>query len=162
MEVNPNLTDKAMRDYQLVLAAINQGDISIPYPLTLPGTVSEPVETILSNLGNQPVDVLVNGTDLVGNEYSLDKSFQKWDFDPDFDYETEGYSLVETAILSEGPQQGCVPVTLDVHGDDSEDQDISIHWKMFIPKYQKADDYTGAVSFNYTSAGSCEEKLSEL
>lgn len=26
MEVNPNLTDKAMRDYQLVLAAINQGD----------------------------------------------------------------------------------------------------------------------------------------
>ena len=26
MEVNPNLTDKAMRDYQLVLAAINKGD----------------------------------------------------------------------------------------------------------------------------------------
>jgi len=25
MEVNPNLTDKALRDYQLVLAAINQG-----------------------------------------------------------------------------------------------------------------------------------------
>ena len=26
MEVNPNLTDKAMRDYQLVQAAINNGD----------------------------------------------------------------------------------------------------------------------------------------
>ena len=80
------------------LAAINQEEITIPYQLTVPGEVSPMVETILTNLGNQPVDVLISGTDLIGKELVLPRALQKWSLIPDFDYETEGYPLAEEAI----------------------------------------------------------------
>ncbi len=130
------------------LIAINQDEISVPYTYALPGEISGPVETILTNLGNEAVDVLVNGTDLVGENYTIPRKQQKWSLDKEFDYYKEGYSLVETALSDKGPNQGCLNLTLPVHeGSSEEDEDVILYWKLLVPENQKADLYTGSVGF---------------
>lgn len=132
------------------LSAINQEELAIPYGPTSPGQFSDEVTTMLTNLGNQPVDVLVSGTDLQGDQYSIDRIHQKWSLEPNFDYETEGFSLVELADPSGGPLEGCLNVTLPVHLDPlQEEVEQSLYWKLFVPSYQKADRYSGSVSFSH-------------
>ena len=46
-------------------------------------------------------------------------------------------------------EQGCANVSLQVHDEAlAETQDVSMHWKVTIPKFLKADTYQGSVSFS--------------
>jgi len=128
------------------LSAINQEDVSIPYDVTLPGEVSAPAPVLLTNLGNQPLDVLISGTDLVSENGIIVREFQKWNLSPDFDYNTQGYALVEEAQPDQGAPEGCADVTLPVHN--GEEPDVTVYFKIFIPLNQKSDLYKGSVSFN--------------
>ena len=114
--------------------------------LTLPGKVSEPAETMLTNLGNQVVDVTISGTDLVSDTGVIARELQKWSLNHEFDYETEGYPLIEEAQLEKGPLEGCADLSLPVQN--SHADYVSVYWKVLIPKGQKSDQYIGTVSFN--------------
>ena len=130
------------------LIAINQAEVQLQYNLTAPGEVSEAVSTILTNLGNQPVDVLIGGTDLVGSVGNIPRENQKWSLQPDFNFETEGYGLIEIPESGQGPELGCANVTLPVHDEDTaESPDVPVYWKIQIPKFLKADLYKGSVTF---------------
>jgi hypothetical protein len=129
------------------LSAINQEEITVPYDLALPGQIAGPVETVLTNLGNQIVDVLISGTDLTGKENNLPRELQKWSTKKDFNYDTEGYPLVETPFTEDRPGNGCANLSLPVH-DDTKTQSVSIYWKIKVPQNQKADTYSGSVFFN--------------
>jgi hypothetical protein len=130
------------------LTAINQTEVKLQYELTAPGEVSPVVVTTLTNLGNQPVDVLIGGTDLVSPSGTLPRGSQKWSLKSDFDYETEGFALVETPIAGETAEQGCANVSLPVRDEELKDStDVSVYWKVLIPKFLKADVYQGSVSF---------------
>jgi len=142
------------------LYAINQEELAIPYQLAQPGETTPAVETMLTNLGNQVVDVLISGTDLTGKQNVLPKELQKWSLEPDFDYDKEGYPLVENAIESGGPDVGCANVNLPVHEDTGTSQNVMIYWRIKIPENQKADNYTGTVSFTPTS-DTCESGLAD-
>ena len=156
-EANVNVTD--IRNHEITdyidsdtnrevppLTAINQGEFTIPYVLTLPGEVSESAEIVLINLGNQIVDVMISGTDLVSDSGIIVREFQKWSIDPYFDYSSDGYPLAENAVLEAGPLAGCADLSLPVANGDIED--VSVYWKVMIPQNQKADLYIGTVSFN--------------
>ncbi len=136
------------------LAAINQSDVAIPYTLTTPGEVSKAVPFVLTNLGNQPVDVLISGTDLVGNSGTIPADYQRWSLVPDFDYAKEGIPLSTFATVGGTAQEGCADLNLKIHDEDlTESQDVTLYWKVLIPKNQKADLYKGTVSFNQTEDG---------
>ncbi len=138
---------KAAREVP-ALTAINQAEVKLQYELTAPGQVSPAVVTTLTNLGNQPVDVLIGGTDLVSPSGIIPRASQKWSLKPDFDYDTEGISLVETPVMRGTAEEGCANVSLPVHDEESgENTDVPIYWKVLIPKFLKSDVYQGSVSF---------------
>jgi hypothetical protein len=138
------------------MAAINQSDVALPYTLTAPGEVSKAVPFMLTNLGNQPVDVLISGTDLASKSGIIPAEAQRWGLFPDFDYETQGIPLSKVASVFGTAYQGCADLTLRPHDEDlGESQDQFIYWKILIPKNLKADVYKGSVSFNQ-SADDCQ------
>lgn len=137
------------------IMAINQEEISIPYPVTLPGSISETVEVWISNLGNQPVDLMIDGTSLQGNVYEIPRGAQKWSLDPNFDFYASGYELTESAIVG-GAAQGCVNLNLPVDHDISKVKGRSIYWKIAIPEKQKSDLYEGVVRFKPAQENTCQ------
>jgi hypothetical protein len=142
------------------LIAINQEEISVPYELALPGEITKPITTVLTNLGNVPVDVLISGTDLAGKTNTLPMALQKWSTKKDFDYNTQGYPLVQDAVTGGTAKQGCANLTLPVHEGSRTDQDIPIYWKIQIPENQKAESYTGSVYFTPAPDACTEESTS--
>jgi hypothetical protein len=143
-----DLPDSATAREVPALTAINQTEVKLQYELTAPGQVSPAVETTLTNLGNQPVDVLIGGTDLVSPSGIIPRDSQKWSLKPDFDYDTEGTALVETPVAGGTAEQGCAHVNLPIHDEESKTSpDVPVYWKVLIPKFLKADVYQGSVSF---------------
>ncbi len=140
------------------LNAINQESISVPYVSAEPGQITDAVETPLINLGNQPVDVLISGTDLVSDVSVIQRHFQKWSLNKDFDYKSDGYHLVETPVVSSSPNQGCADLTLPVHEDTTHPDVTPLYWKMMVPESQKAELYTGSVYFE-PAGNSCVDEV---
>ncbi|MCD4725582.1 MAG: sigma-70 family RNA polymerase sigma factor, partial [Bacteroidales bacterium] len=84
MEINPNLTDKAMRDYQLVQAAIKQGDQRAYAALM--NNYRDSLYFMLLKMTNNPIDADDLTIEAFGKafkkleQYTPDYAFSTWLF----------------------------------------------------------------------------------
>jgi RNA polymerase sigma-70 factor (ECF subfamily) len=84
MEINPNLTDKALRDYQLVQAAINQGDQRAYAALM--NNYRDSLYFMLLKMTNNPIDADDLTIEAFGKafkkleQYTPDYAFSTWLF----------------------------------------------------------------------------------
>lgn len=138
------------------LMAINQSVINIPYSGVVPGEVSEVSKVDLINLGNQSADLLLFGTDLVGKEYRISHKAQKWNFNPQFDYQSEGNELVKEAVKNSNFTEGCLNLDLPPQSDPLNPISVAMFWKIKVPESIQADSYRGSVSFEPVNDQLCK------
>jgi hypothetical protein len=143
------------------LLGINVTEAGIVYGTVTIGGTSAAKETSMGNMGNQTLDVYVNGTPMTSGSYSIPVSQQKWyqTSDP-FDWDAvpadEGpFSLVETPSgTTDGG--GCLNRDIQVRPvHDSLSTNESIYWKLRIPANQHAGSYSGQNTFSTTSGDTC-------
>jgi hypothetical protein len=143
------------------LLGINVTEAGIVYGTVAIGGTSQAVETSMGNMGNQTLDVYVNGTPMTSGSYSIPVSQQKWyhtsaPFDWDASPGNEGpFALAETPSGTTAAG-GCVNRNIlvrPVH--DSSSTNESVYWKLRIPSSQQAGSYSGQNTFSTTSGDTC-------
>jgi hypothetical protein len=143
------------------LLGINVSEAGIVYGTVAIGGTSQAEETSMGNMGNQTLDVYVNGTPMTAGSYSIPVSQQKWyhtadPFDWDSAPSSEGpFTLTQTPSgTTDGG--GCLNRDIQVRPvHDSLSTNESIYWKLRIPANQHAGSYSGQNTFSTTSGDTC-------
>jgi hypothetical protein len=152
------VTNPALLGIDVIQAGIAYGTVSI-------GSTSAGQETSMGNVGNQVLDVYIEGTDMVSSSYSIPHSQQKWhhsssSFDWDSAPDTSGpFSL---AGISSGTDDagGCLNRDIQVRTvHDSLSTNESVFWKLRIPVSQQSGSYSGQNTFSTTADTTCTGTL---
>lgn len=127
----------------------------------------------IANLGNQVIDVLIDGTDMscstgaTCGSYSISRSQQKWHHssstfvwdDPEPVSSTwEGPWVLESSATTGATTNGCANRDIPIRtSHTSTSNNESIYFKFRAPVTQSRGTYTGTVSFTATSSSDCTD-----
>ena len=152
------LTNEALLGIDVVQGSIAYGTVSI-------GGTSSSQESSMGNVGNQILDVYINGTDMESSSYSIPHAQQKWshtssDFDWDAVPDPSGpFSLTDVASGTTD-STGCLNRDIQVRPvHDSLSTNESVFWKLRIPENQHAGSYSGQNTFSTTAGDTCTGTL---
>ena len=152
------LTNEALLGIDVVQGSIAYGTVSI-------GGTSSSQESSMGNVGNQILDVYINGTDMTSSSYSIPHTQQKWSHSsPDFDWDavpdsSGPFSLTDVASGTTDAT-GCLNRDIQVRPvHDSLSTNESVFWKLRIPASQQAGSYSGQNTFSTTAGDTCTGSL---
>ena len=179
-EVNAKATDDVIPDPDVVttfadtnvnveiapLQGIDIVQTSIVYGTVIIGGTSEGQETSMGNVGNQVIDVIVNGSKMCNNypacgEKEIAAAQQKWhSTNGTFDWDASASDPGPWVLLvtSSGTDEagGCLNRDMAVRAvAAATTENESIWWKIRVPATQAAGSYTGANTFTSTSDTTC-------
>jgi hypothetical protein len=147
------------------LSAITATQSSIDYgTLAVGKTSATGVEVSMGNVGNQEIDVTLDGTSMSGSvgASSIAASQQKWHFTSDtFDWDDPesgaGPYILETSASSPGgPGDGCLNRNLLIRSDHSSTSNNESTWfKLRVPSPQTPGTYTGSNTISATASDQC-------
>ena len=145
-----------------VLQGVDVVEASIAYGTVAIGGTSVKQVTSMGNVGNQILDMLIDGTDMTdGGSGTIVAAYQKYAqtsaaFDWD-DAETDpGPWILETSAGGTDESTGCINRDIAVRDDHSATTtNESIWWKIRIPASQTAGSYTGTNTFTTTTSSTC-------
>lgn len=157
---NANVTVPILLGVDLVESSIAYGTISV-------GGTTGSQSLSIGNVGNQIMDLLLEGTQMTSGGDNIAVGQQKWHHDdPAFDWTDPAtgagpYALVGTAGGT-GDATGCLNRSIIVRTDHTNENEVGsggtnelIHWKLRIPDTQAAGTYTGANTFAATANSTC-------
>ena len=144
------------------LSGIDIADTSLAYGIVVIGGISQAQITSMGNMGNQILDVLVDGDAMTYGSYNIAVGQQRWNWRVSpFDWNTNGYALVDTASAPGGESEGCLNRNIGVRTDHSNSSltptgtNEAIWWKLRVPDGQQPGPYTGAITFATTGSSTC-------
>jgi len=138
------------------LAALDVVQASIAYGTVEIGATSLGQETAVGNVGNQVLDILVDGTNMTDGSNTIPRAQQKYHHESGtFDWTTAGYVLIESAGVG-NEVQGCLNRDIDIRDiHDATATNESVFWKLRVPGAQSAGSYAGANTFATTADDTC-------
>ncbi len=155
---NVNLTNPALQGIDITEASIAYGTVAI-------GGTSSFAETSMGNVGNQVLDVYIDGDQMCsdfptcsGDTIAVGQ--QKWHHNAStFDWDASAgagpYAMVDTAS-STGDSTGCMNRDIAIRNDHTlTTTNESIYWKLRIPASQGVGSYTGQNTFATTASSTC-------
>ncbi|MBI5421529.1 hypothetical protein HZA44_00125 [Candidatus Peregrinibacteria bacterium] len=142
--------------------AINVPEAAIAYGTIALGNVSSGITITLQNVGNQTLDLLVEGTDMgrTGGGGTIAAGQQKWhNTIQDFTYASAGNTLVTSSAGATTKAAGCADRDITVRNAhiSGSGSDESLYFKLQIPSSQTAGSYTGTNTLASTSASTCSD-----
>lgn len=161
------LTNPALHGIDVVEGSIAYGSVAI-------GGSSIGQETSMGNVGNQVLDVYIDGDDMCtdyptcagGSTTKIPVAQQKWHHNSQtFDWDTNAsgpgpYSMVNTAT-GDADAGGCLNRDIAVRSDHTATTtNESIFWKLRIPASQSVGSYTGQTTFSTTASSTCTSGVS--
>lgn len=157
-----NLPDSDANVTHSALSGITAEQANIAYStLSIGQTSPTALEVSMGNVGNQVIDVLLDGTDMTGSVSGtyIDQGQQKFSSSSSFDYDSAGNALVESASTDSDASSGCLNADIAVRDDHSSTSgNESIWFKIRIPSPQSPGNYAGSntiLTTPYTGTGSC-------
>ena len=144
-----------------VTDAQNSANPSIAYGQLYFGGISAGLPVTIQNYGNQPIDTLIQGTDMQnGGGASILAAQQKWNATvQNFDYASSGNALVTNAASAHSAAEGCADLDEPVRADHASGSgsDKTLFWKIQIPLTQDAGIYSGANTFAAAAVSQCSD-----
>jgi hypothetical protein len=156
------ITNPPLSGIDVIQSGIAYGSLAV-------GGTSSLVETSIGNVGNQAIDVLLNGNNMCTDYptcsgYQMPAGQQKWyHTNTDFNWDDPAtgpgpYALVNQASSSGNPgdAEGCLNMDIAVRTDHaSTSTNESIWWKIKVPATQHTGSYSGQNTFSSASADTC-------
>lgn len=144
------------------LQAISIPEASIAYGALSLGATSSGVAITLQNVGNQTLDVLVQGSDMArtGGGATISLAQQKWhNTSSTFDYSTTGNTLVSNAAGATTKATGCADRNVAVRAAHASGvgSDENLYWKLQMPSAQMAGTYTGINTLAASASTQCTD-----
>ncbi|MBI5467011.1 MAG: hypothetical protein HY975_02235, partial [Candidatus Kerfeldbacteria bacterium] len=144
------------------LAAISVPETEIAYGSLALGADSATQTTTFQNVGNQVIDVTVQGTDMTSGSNTLVASQEKFHHTSStFDWASGGgFSLTTTTPVAGNETNGCLNRDLAVravHGTGTEDE--AIYWKLRVPSAQASGTYAGTTHVGSIASTACTGTL---
>jgi len=158
-DANVSLANAALTGINVVQASIAYGSVAV-------GNVSAKQATAMENMGNQALDIMLDGDNMACGSSSctgqnIGFANQKWyHTDTDFNWSATStapgpYALVDTASGT-GDATGCLNRDIAVRTiHDNTSTNESIYWKLRIPDEQALGSYSGVNSFTTTAGTTC-------
>jgi hypothetical protein len=149
-----HLTNPALLGIDVVQSGIAYGTIAI-------GGTSASQETSMGNMGNQVLDIYLNGTNMASGASSIPAAQQKWfhtsgSFDWDASATSAGPYSLALIPSGTGDSGGCLNRDIQVRTvHTSLATNESVFWKLRIPSGQQAGSYTGQNTFSTTAEDTC-------
>ncbi len=158
LDSSVNLTFAALQGIDVTEASIAYGTVAI-------GGTSSGAETSMGNVGNQILDMYIDGDDMCTDfptcsGSSIGVAQQKWHhnastFDWDASAAAGPYALVDTASGT-ADAGGCLNRDIAIRNDHTlTTTNESVFWKLRIPSSQAVGSYTGQTTFATTASGTC-------
>ena len=129
------------------LSALNISESSLAYGTLRIGTLSDEKSSTIENMGNQVIDTLISGDDMISGVNNISRAEQKWSDTTGFSY-SAGNTLVETPATTSAAT-GCFDGSLavrSVHGSGANSDDI-LYWLLLVPENTVAGTYAGGNTF---------------
>ncbi|MBI5421659.1 LamG domain-containing protein [Candidatus Peregrinibacteria bacterium] len=144
------------------LQAISIPETAIAYGALTLGTTSSGVAIALQNVGNQVLDVLIQGSDMArtGGGATISLAQQKWhNTSSVFDYSTTGNTLVSSAAGATTKAAGCADRNVAVRAAHASGvgSDENLYWKLQMPSAQMAGTYTGTNTLAAAASTQCAD-----
>ena len=155
-----NFADSSSDTEVAALAGIGVSEAGIAYGTVAVGGDSSVQTTTMENLGNQVLDVLLDGTNMSSGGNTIAAAQQHWHpSSSSFTYGTGDFALVTSA--STGTEtSGCLNRDMAVRNvHDTGTEDEAIYWRIRIPAAQESGSYTGTNTFATTASSSCTGTL---
>lgn len=145
------------------LWALGTTQSSIAYGTVAIGGTSSEQTTTVENLGNQIIDVLIDGDDMCTDypgcsAYTIDSTKQEWSQTLGFTYGgANSTDLINSASVGSGlPATGCSNLDLAVRlANNNTSTNENLYWKIEIPSAQQSGTYNGINYLVTTDSANC-------